>query len=396
LKTRPFILWLLLLTICLIQPSPAAGQGGFPDVCQEDPNQLLQNCNFSNGLNGWHTFTEGGSVSFNTIDGGACHSPLCPAAFLVSSGSFVGGLYQQVPASPGTTYWANVTWLVFEPAGKVDNAVGRRVGIDPTGGTDPTSPAIVWSQDLWRTFESCDFKICPEFQVSAVAQNSTITVFVRVEDTWRDRRDEFSFVPDVFFQMEEQFWIDDVGLIPTGAVPTPTLEPPTPTPVPPTPTPVAPTDTPLPPTDMPTPTPVGEVTQTPTPEATIVVQTDTPTPVPPTSTFTPTPTVTITPSPTPTPLPPTPTLTPSPSPTATPVPLVSDLFGVIGGGVLCLGAAGLVLALVVGAFIYWLYRLGTSEEYEDQEGWESEDQEMWEKGDWDFGEADISDDIPES
>jgi hypothetical protein len=75
---------------------------------------------------------------------------------------------------------------------------------------------------------------------------------------------------------------------------------------------------------------------------------------------------------------------------------VSDLFGVIGGGVLCLGAAGLVLALVVGAFIYWLYRLGTSEEYEDQEGWESEDQEMWEEGDWDFGEADISDDIPES
>jgi hypothetical protein len=178
---------------------------------------------------------------------------LCPAAFLASSGSFVGGLYQQAPAVPGMAYWANVIWLVYEPAGKLDNTVGRRVGIDPTGGTDPSSPAVVWSQDLWHTFESCQFKICPELQVSAVAENTTITLFVRIEDTWRNRRDEFSFVPAPFFQMEEQFWIDDVGMIPLGDVPAPTPEPATPTPVPPTPTPVPPTPTSIPSTDTPMP-----------------------------------------------------------------------------------------------------------------------------------------------
>jgi hypothetical protein len=367
LKIRPLIASLLLLTILLLQPSPVAGQGDFPDVCLRDPNQLLQNCGFNNGLSNWQPFVESGAVSINTIDGGGCHSPLCPAAFMVSNGAFVAGLYQQAPATPGTTYWANVTWLVYEPAGKMDNTVGRRVGIDPTGGADPTSPAIVWSQDLWHTFQSCEFKICPELQVSAVAQNSTITVFVRIEDTWKNRRNEFPSVPDAFFQMEEQFWIDDEGLIPTNAVPTPTPEPPTPTPipptatpVPPTPTPVAPTDTPVPPTETLTPT-VQLAEASSTEAAAALAQADTPTPVPPTST------PTFTPSPAPTSLPPTPTRTPFPTRTATPAPLFPDVMGLVGGGAFCLGGAGLAVILVAGAFLFWLYRLGMSEELGDEE-----------------------------
>jgi hypothetical protein len=392
-KARSPILLLLLLTVILIQPPSVAGQDGFRDVCQEDPNQLLQNCDFSQGLNGWQTFIEGGQVSISTIDGGACHSPLCPAAFFVSNGSFIAGLYQQVPATPGVTYWANVTWLVFEPAGKVDNTVGRRVGIDPTGGTDPTSPAIVWSQELWRTFESCEYKICPELQVSVEAQNSTITVFVRIEDTWKDRHDEFSYVPEAFFGMEEQFWLDDVGVIPIGAAPAPPPEPPTPTPIPPTSTPAPDTqmlaqqaiDTPLPPTETPVPTEVISVS--PTPEPTNPIPTDTPTPLPPT------PTLTTTPTPTFTPVPPTSTSTPTPSPTvtptATPEPFLPAGLGIVGGGAVCLVGAGLVVLLVVGAFLFWLYRLGMSEdeEYEDEEIWEAGDQEIWESGSRGIGKS---------
>ena len=390
-KIRSLVALSLLLAILLTQPSPVAGQGGFRDVCQEDPNQLLENCGFSQGLNGWQTFIEGGQVSFSTIDGGACHSPLCPAAFMVSSGSFVAGLYQQVQATPGVTYWANVTWLVFDPAGAVDNTVGRRVGIDPTGGTDPTSPAIVWSQELWHTFESCEFKICPELQVSAAAQNSTITVFVRIEDTWKDRRDEFSYVPESFFGMEEQFWIDDVGLIPIGAAPAPTPEPPTPTPEPPTSTPVPdtpvpaqqPTDTPLPPTE--TSVPTEEISVSPTSEPTTPIPTDTPTPLPPT----PPPTATSTP--TFTPVPPTSTSTPSPTatPTATPEPFLPGGLGVLGGGAVCLVGAGLVVLLVVGAFLFWLYRLGMSEdeEFGDGETSESGDQEIRELGNQEIGQS---------
>jgi hypothetical protein len=382
LRVRPFILCLLLLAIALLQPLPAAGQGDFPDVCQQ--GQLLQNCDFSQGLNGWQSFIEGGAVSFSTIDGGGCHSPLCPAAFMVADGSFVGGLYQQVPATPGVTYWANATWLVFEPAGKLDNTVGRRVGIDPTGGTDSTSPSVVWSQDLWRSFEGCAYKICPELQVSAVAQNSTITVFLRIEDTWKDRRDEFGFVPDVFFNMEEQFWLDDMGLVAIGGEPaalpptdTPVPVPPTDTPAPPTdtPVPIPPTDTPAPPTDTPvppadTPVPISPI-DTPTPAAELVALAQAGTPTTtlalPTDTPVPTATPTAAPSATPTPPPPTATARPSPTATATPVPALGGLLGLVGGGMFCLGGAGAGVFLVLGGFLFWLYRLGTSDELEDDE-----------------------------
>jgi len=377
LRIRPLIALLSLLAILILQPSPVTGQEGFPDVCQSDPNQMLQNCNFSSGLNGWQTFVEAGQVSVNTVDGGACHSPLCPAAFFVSNGSFVGGLYQQVPATPGVTYWANVTWLVFEPAGKVDNTVGRWVGIDPTGGTDPTSPNVIWSQALWHTFESCQFKICPELQVSAAAQNSTITVFVRIEDTWKDRRDEFSFVPAPFFGMEEQFWLDDVGLISLGAAPPPTPEPPTPTPAPSTSTPVPPTSAPVVPTDAPapptnTPAPIAQVSETPT-----LMPTDTPMPTePPTPTATPSSTFTPTATPSPTN---TLTATPTQTPTPTPEPSLAGILGLAGGGVLCLGGAGVVAVLVVGAFLFWLYRLGMAEDEAtgDQEISESGNLELY-------------------
>jgi ABC-type branched-subunit amino acid transport system permease subunit len=57
--------------------------------------------------------------------------------------------------------------------------------------------------------------------------------------------------------------------------------------------------------------------------------------------------------------------------------------------VLCLGGAGLVVAMVVGAFLFWLYRLGTSElEIEDAEGqeiWESGNQETRESGNRESG-----------
>jgi hypothetical protein len=368
-KIRHFVPWLLTFVVALLVfQLRVAGQGDFPDLCQQ--GQLLHNCDFSQGLNGWQPFIEGGDVGISTIDGGACHSPLCPAAFLVSKSSFIAGVYQQVPAVPGTTYWATVTWLVFEPAGKLDNTVGRRVGIDPSGGTDPKSSSIVWSPALWDAFESCAYKICSDLQVKAVAQNSTITVFVRIENTWKDRRDEFASVPDQFFQMEEQFWLDDVGLVAVDGGAAAAAAAPTDTPLPPTPAP--PTDTPAPPAAAPTAT--AEATEPPAaaPTATAgateppaVAQADTPAPAPPTSTATPSPT----PSPTSTPRPPTPTPTHTPAPTATPTPApaLPNLLSLVGGGVVCLGGAGTLIILVGGAFLFWLYRLGTSAGSEEEE-----------------------------
>lgn len=331
---------------------PLAGaQNDFPDVCIENTNNLVRNCQFNEGMSNWSAFVEaGGNPTFGVeSDFPACDSPQCPALRIQAIDWFVGGIYQQIPnVMPGATYWANVIWLVYHPAGKLDGTVGRRIGIDPTGGTDPTSSAIVWSSEIWNKFDSCPYKICRELQVQATAQNTTITVFIRIASTWKNRRDEFSFVPTQFFSEPESFWIDDVGLIPVGdtllALATSQPE--------------VPTDTPSPVVSVELTTPVEAAEATSTSAVSKPTETSAPSPVPsptPTLTLTRLPTITPTSTRTPTPTRPPRLPTDTPRPTATPTPQVFLLAGAlpfVGGGILCLG--GGVLTLTVLSGLIWM------------------------------------------
>ncbi len=223
---------ILILFNLLISPSPAFAQ--MPDVCQE-PENILPNCDFSAGLDGWQNYLESGGANFSVLQGGGeCHAPLCPAAFIVTEGSFVGGLYRQVPVQAGNTYYANVIWLVFDSLANdagvngTVGGIGRRIGIDPTGGTDSRSPNVVWSEDNWRN----DCKICGVEHVTVTAQADVVTVFLRIDDTWRDRAaaQGFAIPPS-----KDQFWIDDIGMkqVSEGEAPAPQpTEEPTPVPAP--------------------------------------------------------------------------------------------------------------------------------------------------------------------
>jgi hypothetical protein len=221
---KAFLGLLLLLGLGWLTASPARAQGEFPDVCAYDAGNLTANCKFNSGFSNWHTFLEDGTAPTVTVEYlPVCHSPDCPSVQLAADDWFVGGIYQQVSGvTPGHVYWANVTILWYDPAGaeEVENldVVGRSVGIDPYGGADPTSPNVIWGDQYWKSFTTCDYKICPTLQVEAMARSSTITLFVRIEDTWKARRDEFPFIPDIYFQMEERYWIDDVGMIDLGGL----------------------------------------------------------------------------------------------------------------------------------------------------------------------------------
>ena len=345
----------------LIYNIPSAGaQGDFPDVCAENANNLVRNCQFNEGMSNWNTFVEAGNTPTFGVESEfpACDSPKCPALRIQANDWFVGGVYQRISnVVPGASYWANVVWLVYHPAGKLDGTVGRRIGIDPTGGTDPASSAIVWSSEIWNKFDSCPYKICRELQVQATAQNTTITVFIRIASTWKNRRDEFSFVPAQFFSEPESFWIDDVGLIPVGDTPLAlaTLQP------------EVPTDTPSSAVSVELTTP-GEAAEA-TPTSTVSQPTETPTPSPapsPTSTFTLTRLPTITPTSTRTPTPTRPPRLPTdmPRPTATPTPqvfLFASALPFVGGGILCLG--GGVLALTVLGGLIWMGARRTGMDY---------------------------------
>ncbi len=362
-KLRLLLLFIV-LTLALEVQSSAGGlrQDAPPDVCQQSEN-ILPNCNFDNGTSGWQTFIEEGAADFSVLQGGGeCHAPLCPAGYIVSQNYFVGGIFQQVKVVKGNTYYGNIVWLVFDSLSNdnsINSVVGgisRKVGIDPFGGTDSRSPNIVWGPENTRN----DCKICASQEVTATAQSDTITLFLRIDDRWRQRAAEKGYNVPV---SKDQFWLDDFGLKQVAGSAAP-----------------LPTDTSVPPTD--TPVPATEEIQTEAP----AVLADAPTeeiaqaevattePVSPVATPTPPPTHTIVPPPTLTP-----SATPSPTATfeprervqatppgvtrrATPETIAAGLASTsilgVAGTTVCIGGAALLLLGAVLAGLVWLYKLG--------------------------------------
>lgn len=373
---------ILLLVLILVPVTLVLSQDNPPDICQSDEN-LLPNCNFDGGMQGWQPFTEEGGAHFGVLQGGGeCHAPLCPAGHIVVEGHFVGGIYQQVPVQNGATYFANIVWLAFDSLSNdrsihsATGGIGRRVGIDPFGGTDPRSPNVIWGPDNWRN----DCKICDNQAATAQAQADVITVFIRIDDRWKLRAGENGYqVPP----SKDQFWLDDIGLKMVAAgdaaavAAAPTELPPTDTPVPPTDTPAleAPTDTPEPPPATNTPGPVleaeipllaGETAAEPAAAEVLAVLPATPAVE--AKVIAPPPTLTPTSTPTSTPTREQPVRiaavalseNPPPVPAAEPALLSTDRLSLV-GTIVCAGGAFLVFLGLVAAGLVWLYRLGWGE-----------------------------------
>jgi LysM repeat protein len=97
------------------------------------------------------------------------------------------GVYQQVSGiEPGTQLRFSVWGFVFgkdRDDSKTPGFVRMKVGIDPTGGTNPFAGHVIWSGTVnpvaigsgsaWR-----------EMSIEAVAQNSTVTVFTHSSPEW--------------------------------------------------------------------------------------------------------------------------------------------------------------------------------------------------------------------
>ncbi len=195
------------------------------------------------------------------------------------------GLYQQVSGiTPGVRLRFSAyleTWSCLAegewnncPTAPYSNhpaPMHTRVGIDPTGGTDPWASTIVWSQEV-DTFDQWT-----NFWVEATAEADTVTVFIHSRPDWVDG----------WPRINNDVYVDDASLVVVGeGEPTP---PPvataTPTPLPPTATPLPPTATPPPPTPTASTPPATPPPPTPTPSApTPTPSAPTPTPSAPTPT----------------------------------------------------------------------------------------------------------------
>ncbi len=264
--------------------------------------------------NGWTGFVLAGDLTFmqdiDTFWG-------APALRMWSNGGvFKAGVFTQVRVTPGAGYRAAVFWA----APNAPETFGRQLGIDPTGGVDPTAPTVIWGPMHWGPGRILSHTP-PEpvdIDVLARAEGAIITVFF-LTDHNRSTGDNFIF-------------IDAIALYPDERAP------------------ALVTPTPIPPTETPTPTPTPVPTFTPTPTATATA-TRTPTPTPtPTATATSTPSATWTATASPVP-----TITRFPTPTSTfgmnqqgaSIDAAADAWGVHFSGI-----AGLLLLLGLGVWIY--------------------------------------------
>ena len=227
---------LLSLIVAVAWRPPVAGAD---DPC-EDPRNLTYNCQFDSFApapggevpQGWWPFVLMGHPAFDA----ASDTPKQPALRIWSDGeAFVAGVYQEIAGiQPAATYEAFIGWAVFQSEGP---QMGRSIGIDPGGGTDPSAPSVVWSPEVWEKKRSN-----PELRVRAVAEGERITVFVRVNHPHTYGADQ-AFLDAVCLFRDEAVPLAEIA---PAATTTP-APPPTATPLPPTATAVvvAPVATPL-------------------------------------------------------------------------------------------------------------------------------------------------------
>jgi LysM repeat protein len=157
--------------------APFVSAGGTPD------RQVAQ------GWTPWHTPAANGMPSFQNMQ--PDYSAVAPnqprvreggdaQQLSATFGTFDGGVYQRVT---GLTRGAQLQFSIFAyvwsssqndlNVSEDDGDVLVRVGIDPTGGTDPNSATIIWSAPTER------YDAYSQYSISATAGAAAATVFVQ-------------------------------------------------------------------------------------------------------------------------------------------------------------------------------------------------------------------------
>lgn len=282
---------------------------------------------------GWTAFVLSGEPDFYQDDHTYFGGP--NLTIWSNGGTFKAGIFTQVNVTPGAGYRASISW----GAPNAPDLFGRQLGIDPTGGTDPLAPSVIWGPMHWGEGRILNYPP-PDvnIDVKTRALGDKLTVFF-LTDHPQSSGDNLILV-------------DAIALYPDDSAPAVEVPAATPTPEPTATTPPIEEAAPQAPIEqpavieplMPTETPTALPTATPLPTET---PTATPSPAP-TATFTPLPTATWTPWPTATP--------------ENPLSLDSAPTRVLGaartasGGLIVLGALSLSGAGVFGAMLLWLRR----------------------------------------
>lgn len=106
----------------------------------------LANPGFETGnLSSWTIYSSVDGVQTGTWFGDiTAHSGACFLGNAAHGGTKSGGVYQRVAVTPGVDYQARA-WSRLYRGDNAADSVQNKVGIDPTGGTNPLSASVRWS-----------------------------------------------------------------------------------------------------------------------------------------------------------------------------------------------------------------------------------------------------------
>jgi hypothetical protein len=168
-------------------PSPAP-TFALSSPCSFDPNNLIYNGSMREGQlsqwgpvsDGWNAFVLSGSPSFNWVD----NEGIDPngSQYISSDSQFDAGIYQVVQnLQQGEYYhfWVGYGLAAYDNGDTVNrryDQIGRMVGVDPTGGTDPRSPAIMWGKEALNGKAAVNIAA---LSATFPAQADHVTVYVR-------------------------------------------------------------------------------------------------------------------------------------------------------------------------------------------------------------------------
>ncbi len=125
--------------------------------------------------------------------------------------AFDAGIYQTVPGlTPGVYYQFALGYALaaYDPGDQVNhrnNLIGREVGIDLTGGTNPTAPTVAWGIVYWDGIAALNI---PALSMIFQAPSTSVTVFLRV-------------INDNVNNGRSKVWFDAVHLYAMNPQPTP-------------------------------------------------------------------------------------------------------------------------------------------------------------------------------
>ncbi len=207
------------------------------DPCAQDPNNLLRNGSmgpdhhdhaYGTVVDSWEPFVvSGGAPNFRWVD----NEQIDPGGSqqIYSYDTFDAGVMQTVSGlKPGSFY--HVRWGYSLAAKSYDgpnvrvNDIGRKLGVDPHGGTDPKSPNVAWGADL---FDGRAALNRPEMQMIFSALSNKATIFLRAMATVNDGGENRVWIDALC--MEERAEIPAISIAPPPA-PTPAQSTPPPAP----------------------------------------------------------------------------------------------------------------------------------------------------------------------